>query len=364
MSAFSHLLSLAIFSGVSCAGAGFARETLDLYFIDARLGNAVLVVTPAGEAMLIDAGPAGSDITARILAAMQDAGVKQLDHVVVSHYHWDHFGTIPELAQKVPIRNYVDHGASPWEERDPYWQPQITKQYVATRDKGKHMAVAPGDPIPLKGAEVMVVASGGGALKRPLPGAGGDNPACWLAGMRAENRTEDGESVAVVVSFGQFRFADFGDLTWNNSVRLFCPENKVGPVDLYLITHHAMSMDDDMVGAEEGSSACCPPAEVYGLRPRVAILSAPEAYIFELGTPEAFQRVRLMAGLEDIWQTHYQGQGGDKNNAPEAFIACPYGDDCQGGDWIKVSAREDGSFTVTNKRNGFTKTYPARERSR
>jgi len=347
----------------------FATGTLDFYFINSDVGNIVLVVTPAGQSMLLDAGPPEKRYLDRILAAIKDAGVKQIDYVVISHYHWDHYGTIPALAEKVSLRNYVDHGpnvelkegdeaklAAGGSTRNKQYD-----NYVKVRNKGNHIVAKPGDRLPLEGVDVQVVASAGKVLSAPVKGGGGPNPACWLTKLFGECEQEDAQSLGVLVEFGKFRFIDMGDLPWNVSYRLFCPENKIGPVDLYLITHHALSLEKEACGEAEESASACPPCEVYGLRPRVAILSAAEDYITRLSTPRAWQTVRLSPGLQDIWQLHYQAQGGPHNNAREQFIACFNAATSKGGDWIKASAEADGSFTVTNKRNGFTKTYPARK---
>jgi beta-lactamase superfamily II metal-dependent hydrolase len=340
----------------------FAAGTLDVYVINVDHGNAVLVVTPAGQSMLLDAGPPGKVYVDRILAAIADAGVKQIDYSVVSHYDWDHFATLPELVKTVPIRNFVDHGPelkkddaakSGSGKRNP-----LLENYLKVRATGNHIVPVPGDKIPLTGVDVQVVSCAGKVLSAPLKGGGGPNPACWLTDLVAENEEEDALSVGVLIEFGKFRFIDLGDLTWNMSYRLFCPENKIGTVDLYLITHHGLSYTQQAVGEAQASARSCPPCEVYGLRPRVAILTAGEDYVARLSTPAAWQRIRLSPGLEDIWQTNYQAQGGAQNNAPEQFIACLNVATSKGGDWIKASAKADGSFTVTNQRNGFTKQYP------
>ncbi|MCX7016492.1 MAG: MBL fold metallo-hydrolase [Candidatus Sumerlaeota bacterium] len=347
------------------------RETFDLYVLNVDLGNAVLAVSPSGQSMLLDAGPPGEQYTNVILAAMKDAGVDRIDHVVISHYDWDHYGTIPELAEKVPILHYVDHGSNEELDKDPaVSQPHAARRnpqyeaYIKAREKGSHTAAKPGDKIPFEGVEATVVASGGRVLSAPVKGGGGFNHAGWLTERIADNTEEDQQSVGVLLEFGQFRFIDLGDLPWNLSCKLFLPENKVGPVDLYLITHHALSPVKESIGGQRQSAAACPPCEVYGLRPRVAILSCNEDYVTRLATPEAWQRVRLSPGLEDIWQTHYQAQGGPDNNAPEEFIVSlnAFHDEERG--WIKVSAERDGSFTVANKRNGFAKRYPAGKKSR
>ena len=348
-----------------------AAPTLDIYFIDVDHGNAVLVVSPSGESMLLDSGPSGRLYTERILATMKAAGVKQIDYFVVSHYHWDHFGAIAELASRAPVLNFVDHGPNVEADRSPefyrFWG--ITKQhpdydsYVKTREKGKHVVAAPGDRLPVKGVDAMVVTSAGRVLNKPLDavGAGIPSPGCFMTGERIDNEVEDGQSVGLLLSFGKFRFIDLGDLTWSISYRLFCPENKVGQVDLYMMSHHGLTIDKEAQGPALWSASSDSPAEVYGLHPRVAVLSAGEDYVGRMATPEAWQTTRSSPGLEDIWELHYQAQGGAQNNSDEKFIACPNVNDCQGGTWIKVSAERDGSFTVTNKRNGFSKRYPARK---
>ena len=346
---------------VGCSLLTAAGKTLDIYFINPEDGNAVLVVSPSGESMLLDSAVPMEQSAIRILAAMQAAGVKQIDYLVTSHYDADHFGTVKMLAEKVRIVNFVDHG--------PPLHPESSEKnpvyinYVKEREKGKHIVPEPGDKIALKGVDVQVVTNQGRVLPEASASAVAPNPACWMTHLKDENGDEDSQSLGVLLTFGKFRFIDLGDLTWNVSYRLFCPSNKVGPVDLYMITHHGLSLDKEAVG-KLSTVSCCNPAEVYGLHPRVAILSSGEDYKIRVSTPEGWQTVRHSAGLEDIWQIHDLAQGGKANNAPEPFIACYNTVDCQGGDWIKVSAAEDGSFTVTNKRNGFSKQYAARKESR
>jgi competence protein ComEC len=359
---FAKCLVLAAFA--ICCTSLFAAGKLELYFINPEDGNAVLMVSPSGESMLIDSAVPMEKSATRILDAMRAAGVKQIDYLVTSHYDNDHFGTVKMLAEKVPILNFVDHG--PPLHPDSSNKNPVFINYAKEREKGKHIVPESGEGIGMKGVDVRVVTNQGRVLQEPLAGLGistAPNPACWMTHLQDENHDEDSQSLGLFITFGKFRFIDLGDLTWNVSYRLFCPFNKVGPVDLYLITHHGLSLDKEAVG-ELSSVTCCNPAEVYGLHPRVAILSSGEDYKIRISTPEGWQTVRHSAGLEDIWQIHYQAQGGMDNNAPEPFVACYNTVDCQGGDWIKVTAAEDGSFTVTNKRNGFTKTYAARKDGR
>jgi competence protein ComEC len=347
--------------------SAFAAKTLDIYFIDVDHGNAVLIVTPSGRTLMFDTGQPGEPYVNRILAAMQQAGAKQLDYVVISHYDWDHYGTVPALAAKIPILNYVDHGPNVRESQTPEQRARdsggaprdpIFQAYTKTREKGNHIVAKPGDRIPIDGVDLRIVASGGKLLLEPLPGAGASNPACATTTPRTDDATEDGQSVARLIVYGNFRFADFGDLTWNKSYRLFCPDNLVGAVDAYVITHHGISMDLSANGVWEWGYSSAPPAEVFGLHPRVAFLLAGEDFVGRVSTPEAWQRVRKSPGLEDIWQVHYVGEAGPENNAPEKFIANMNTVDDKAA-YIKLSAEADGSFTVTNSRNGYAKHYPA-----
>jgi competence protein ComEC len=346
----------------------FAAKTLDIYFIDAEVGNAVLLVTPSGQAMMLDTGQPGQAFVDRALKVIELAGVRQLDYVVISHYHWDHYGTVPGIAGKIPILNFVDHGrnvdigATP-EYRERYGgsgSNPIFEAYAKAREKGHHIVAKPGTRLPMKDIDVRILTSAGDVLEEPLPGAGAPNPACAQTPIRTDDESEDGQSVSKLITFGKFRYADFGDLTWNKSYRLFCPDNLVGTTDLYLITHHAISQDYKGAGPWEWGRASAPPAESHALHPRAAILSSREDYIGRVATSEAWRDTRSSPGLEDIWQLHYQAQGGKLYNAPEQFIANMSTVDDR-ANYLKVSVELDGSFTITNSRNGFAKRYAARK---
>jgi hypothetical protein len=353
---------------VLAGSPGFAAKTLDIYLIDGDLANAVMIVTPSGQAMMFDTGQAGEKYVTRIQAAMKQAGVKEFEYVVVSHYHWDHYGTVAELAKRVPIRHFVDHGPNVDLDREPEHyakygggtrDPQY-EEYARTIAKGDHIVVKPGDRIPITGIDVQVVTSAGEQILEPLPGAGQPNPACAITNPRTDDESEDGQSVGKVLTYGKFRYVDLGDLTWNKAYRLFCPVNLVGTTDAYLISHHADSHQMKESGFWNWGRSSAPPAEVLALHPRVAFLSAAEDYIGRVSDDsEAWLVTRNSPGLEDIWQNHFQSQGGKELNAPEQFIANMHSVNDQGF-YIKLSAEPDGSFTVTNSRNGFTKKYPVR----
>jgi beta-lactamase superfamily II metal-dependent hydrolase len=312
-----------------------AASTLDIYFVDVEGGQATLIVTPSGESMLVDTGWPGHDgrDADRIMAAAKEAGIRQIDYLVVTHYHGDHVGGVPQLAEHIPIVHFVDHGPN----SDP--RRHLFEPYAKLREKGKHIVVKPGDRIPLEGAIVQVMASDGETLHKE---AGQPNPLCRASSPRDDDRSENARSVGFWLRFGQFSFLDLGDLTWNKEIKLACPVNAIGRVDVYLTTHH-------------GSGTSGPPAIVHALRPRVAIMNNGAK---KGGSPGAWRIVRNSPGLEGLWQLHHAVAGGKDNNSPEKYIA-NLEEDCD-GHWLKLSARKDGSFRVTNGRNGYEKTYKYR----
>lgn len=338
--------------------------TLDFYFMDVEAGNATLIVTPSGKAILIDGGsqrPAGRN-AGRFFSLAKRLGIKELEYLLVTHYHDDHYGATPEISRGIRVVNWADHGPNAEHGKDAAWQKhwqigvdeRLYAEYLKAQGNSRHVVLRAGDRFAAGEVSVDVVNSAGEVIATPLGGAGEPTPYCAATPLRSEDETEDGQSIGVVITFGRFRYASLGDLNWNRSRKLFCPENLIGPVDVYLTTHHGMSIDRGTSEIRWGRS-CCPEAEVHGLRPRVAILNSGERY-HRLGTPRAWQVVRNSPELEDFWQLHYVADGGKDNNVHERFIANLSAENCQ-GHLIKLSTSADGSFTVTNGRNGFTRSY-------
>jgi beta-lactamase superfamily II metal-dependent hydrolase len=368
--------ALALFAtlGVAITQAEEAAKTLDIYCIDisASVGNATLIVSPSGETLLLDAGPPRSE--PRTLDVIKQAGVQQIDYLVNTHFCADHFGATAALAQQVPIRHFVDHGRSVEYQRDddwwkarrgPWFKPAMGKDkdalyetYLKALEKGRHIEVKAGDVVPVQGLDVRVLCANGKVLSEPLPGAGQSNPAGQGVDHRADDDAEDGQSIGILVQHGKFRFCFLGDLTWNVEHALFYPRNLVGTVDAYIITHHAQSLPKSLGDYYFGLSAC-PKSEVFGLSPRVAILSL-GSFGHRVGTSDAIDMVRSCPSVEDVWQTELIREGGEKDhNSSENFCA-NLGGRQERTRYIKISARPDGSFDVTNSRNGFTKHYPPR----
>lgn len=359
---FTRLISLVITFLISPAGAGSqepSAPTLDIYFVDTEGGQATLFVTPSGESVLVDTGNPGDRDTDRILATLAEAGVEQLDHLVLTHYHRDHVGGIPELARRIPIRHYVDHGPSvETNERTGAFE----RSYAELHGVARRTVVRPGDRLEIPGLDWEIVSAAGAVLPSARPGAGQANPSCDAEGARAVATDENGQSVGSVISFGEFRTIDLGDLLIAQELDLVCPLNRIGTVDLYITSHHGL--------ATSGSRAL-----VHALRPRVAVMNNGSR---KGGSVEALRILHETPGLEDLWQLHWSHHGGIELNAPGLFIAnldepaalaaVVAAQTAQGqpephegpAHVVKVSAWRDGSFTVTNTRNGFSRSYPAR----
>jgi beta-lactamase superfamily II metal-dependent hydrolase len=332
------LLRVLFTLALAACAASAARKSLDVYFIDVEGGQATLYVSPSGQSMLVDAGWPGFNgrDADRIVQAARDAGVKQIDYLVITHYHTDHVGGVPQLAERLPIRTFVDHGPSFESGKN---AEGLYASYLEARKKGKHLPVKAGDQIPVKGIEVNVVTAAGDRILAPLAGGGGANALCAAFQPKQEDKSENARSVGNIVAFGKVRLINLGDLTWNKEQDLVCPSNLLGTVDIYLSTHH-------------GLSASGPEVLVHALRPRVAIMNNGAK---KGGSPEAWDVIRKSPGLQDIWQLHFALAGGKDHNAPDSFIANT-DPNCE-GKWIKLSVQQDGTFTVTNSRNGYSKTY-------
>ena len=326
-------LLLALFPFLCCA------QSLRVYAIDVEGGKATLYVSPSGESMLVDAGYDGfKDRDAnRIAAAARDAGIKQIDYLVLTHYHKDHMGGVRQLAAKIPIGTFVDHGATFETKKD---VTDLYNTYVAIRKKHTHVVVHAGDAIPVKGLDIRVVTAAGQAIASALPGGGHPNPLCADFKKIEPDSGENAHSIGFVLTYGNFRLVDLGDLYWNQEFDLACPANKLGTVDVYMSTHH-------------GKKTSGSPAMVDALHPKAAIMNnGPETG----ASVEAWQTLHDAPGSPDIWQLHYAKSNGPERNAQEAMIANLHQDDCAGS-WIKLTAHADGTFEVRNGRNGFGKQY-------
>jgi beta-lactamase superfamily II metal-dependent hydrolase len=320
-------------------GALAKAKPLRIASIDVEGGQATLIVSPAGQSMLVDTGWPGFEgrDAGRIVAEAKSAGIRRIDYLVITHYHRDHVGGVPQLAERMKISTFVDHGPNQ-EDSD------VTREDFAAYQKviahAAHVELRPGDGLPMKGLVVQVMTAAGEHIGGPLPGAGAANSNCGQEPEPPEDSSENARSLGILITYGKFRFIDLGDLTKKKEMELMCPNNPVGTVDLFLVSHH---------GLDQSNSK----ALVWGLHPRVAIMNNGA---HKGGSPEAWQTVHDSPGLEDLWQLHYAAAGGQEHNVAENFIANP-DEKADAGYSIRVRAKPDGTFTVINSRNHYQKTY-------
>ena len=326
--------------GLTGLAAG-AKSTLDIYFVDVEGGQATLLVTPKKESLLVDAGwPGFNNRDAnRIAAVAKKAGLSKIDYVMITHYHRDHVGGVEQLAATIPVGTFVDHGKNTETGKA---AEELSASYEKAMGKSKHLVLKAGDRIPIKELDITAVSARGEAVARNLTGGGAPNPLCAAAPKKESDPTENARSLGIHVRFGKFRFLDLGDLTWNKELELVCPNNRLGPVDVYLTTHHGMD-------------ASGPAAIVHSIAPRVAIMNNGAK---KGGAVPAWQVIKASPGLEDLWQVHFALGGGKDNNVAEEMIANV--DEACKGYGLMVSAERNGAFSVTNERNSKTKQYAAR----
>lgn len=309
-----------------------AAKNLELFFIDTEGGQATLVVSPAGQAMLIDTGYAGygGRDANRIAEAAKLAHVKRIHVLFLTHYHQDHAGGVKNLLEVLPVESFWDHGPGADDPKS------VASDYFKVVGASPRTVYKPGDKVPIKDLDVTVVMAAHKHIETP----GEPNPFC--AGLKPKNDEsgENPQSGGLIVQFGKFRFGDLGDNLWNEELALLCPQNRVGKLDLLLTPHHGTHVS---------------PVADYAMAPRVVIMNNGAT---KGGKPEAYQMWRGMQGLEDLWQLHFATAGGKEGNSPDPFIA-NIDERCE-GKYLRVTAREDGSFTIYNPRNKYTKIYAAK----
>ena len=335
-----HLTAALAAAAVFVAGVQ-AASTLDIYFIDVEGGQSTLLITPAGQSLLIDTGYAGFDNRDpnRIIAAARDARVTRLDYLLITHFHEDHAGGAVEVAKRLPVATFVDYGEPI--QKDNKFTPAAFAAYAAVRARGASLHPRPGDKLALTGVEAEVLSAGGAVLSRPTQRtAGVRNPACATLGKQPELEGENPRSIGIRVTFGSFTFLDLGDLPGANLAALACPNNLLGHADVYLVPHH-------------GNKDTAIPAVLAPVSPRVAILNNGAT---KGGDPAAFKTLHNATGIEGVWQLH-RSQNKGAANFPDAFIANFDEGAKDGGAWIKISAQSNGAFSVTNGRTGATTSY-------
>jgi competence protein ComEC len=329
-----------LFAGLT---AQAATPDLRVYFIDVEGGQSTLFVTPTGESLLIDTGWPGNNgrDADRIVAAAKSAGISKIDYLLLTHYHVDHTGGVPQLADRIPVGTFIDHGAN-IETTGPTAKIYADYQQVLASGKSKHMVARPGDVLPITGMKVTVISSDGNAIDHSLPGGGETNQYCNTAEDKPHDATENSHSLGVLIDFGKLKILDLGDLTWDKEMAFMCPVNRLGHVDILVVSHH-------------GLNASSSHALVDGVHPRVAIMNNGAT---KGGSPQVIDEVLKSPGLETLWQLHYSEQGAAEHNTATEYIANPHGPDQ--GSYFMLTASAKGSFTIYNSGTKQTKDYAAK----
>jgi beta-lactamase superfamily II metal-dependent hydrolase len=408
-------MSIIVLGAGVFAGQGTSTKPLEIWVVDVEGGKAAIYRSPTGQTAMIDTGFPGARDLDRITGALADAAIKQIDFLISTHYHVDHIGNLLELAKRIPIATFVDHGptvegpsvaqVAPGPDEIPVTKSReqiegFQAAYAELHGKAKHLVVKPGDRMPITGLDWRIVTAGGKVLKTPaLPGGGKPNALCAnftpMAGTAGLVDPDDAQSVGSVVILGQFRALDFGDLWRTKELDLMCPNNPIGTIDLYFASSH-------------GAIASGSLPFVHGLQPRVALMQNGTR---KGGAPGPMQTMLSSPGLEALWQMHWSYNALLEQNSPGLYIAniedmptiagvltapprgrgpapapppaaaAPPAADGQPpapppaagrgnatghvpAYLLKVTAYADGSFTITNTRNGFNKTYAPRSAAR
>lgn len=302
-----------------------------------------MIVSPAGESVLIDAGSAGERDAARIVAAAQELGLQRIDHLVVTHFHSDHFGGVPDLAAKLPVGTIYEHDRAsiPDNEKGDKARIRYDEFKGPTRKR-----IVPGMALPLRqtpGAQKLIIRFLG-TEKQFGPPVGKANPACAAKIEKPADTTDNQNSVVTLVTYGGFRFFDGGDLTWNTEAALVCPRNRVGTVDLLQSNHHGVDISNN-------------PVLVSALDPTVAVVNNGARKGGESGT---LATLKKLPNLQGLYQVHRNVRLPDTENAAADHIANK--DETCAGAPVAASVAIDGkSYTLTVPSTGHSASYKIRK---
>jgi beta-lactamase superfamily II metal-dependent hydrolase len=313
---------------------------LDIYWIDVEGGAATLLVTAAGESVLIDSGNPGHRDPDRIArVARRNAGINRIDHLITTHYHSDHFGGAALLSEMIPIINVWDNGD--FEKQTEFPSSEYTKFNAKQRHQiaiGQNIPLAQMDgqttPLSLRclGARQKVVAA---------DDASKPNERCGKNEVRPEDPSDNANSVVMLLSFGEFDFLDTGDLTWNREFNLVCPVNRVGQVDVFQASHHGLDVSNN-------------PVLIESIAPHVAVINngATKGCM-----PMMFAALKETKSVQAIYQMHKNLRPNEATvNTSDDFIANLEGE-CKGSH-IHLSVNPDGkSYEILIDATDHKKTY-------
>jgi competence protein ComEC len=327
------IAGLALMAVPLFAAPASAANSLDIYFVDTEGGAATLIVSPAGESTLIDCGNPGERDAERIYRTAKQAGLKQIDNLIITHWHFDHYGGVEALAKRMPIKRFYDHGIPAVSTDDPTNFPKLIAAYKAA-SQGASKQLNPGDEVPLaqSGPTPLhlrcLVARGETIPDKP---GGPQNGLAKTNKPKPVDTSDNARSLGFLLTFGNFRFIDLGDLTWNIEYKLVAPTDKIGLIDVYQSTHHGLDLSNN-------------PVLIRTVRPYVAIYNnGPH----KGGSPALTATLRDIGSLQAIFQLHRNLDAKPEENAPADLIANSEPEATCKGEGIKLSVAPDGnSYTV------------------
>lgn len=323
-----------------------SAQTLDITWVDVEGGAATLIVTPAGETVLVDTGNPGRRDPERIFKAVIAAGKRRIDHLVVTHYHGDHYGGAAPLSELLPIGTVYDNAEFAGMPEKP---DKVYREFKCD----KRVQINPGDKLPLKKAdeakslpfEIVCLGTRQTFIEPPVKGPA-NAKVCEASVPKERDGSDNANSVVLLVKFGEFRFFDGGDLTWNQEAKLVCPNNLIGKVDVYQTTHHGLDASNN-------------PLVLRTIEPRVAIMNN--------GTtkgcmPEVFSNLKEQKSIEAIYQMHKNLRpDGALNNAPDEYIA-NLEKECQ-ANTIQLSVSADSArYTVSIPATGHSRKFDTKSK--
>jgi competence protein ComEC len=330
------------------ASAGRSDRTLDIYWIDSEGGGSTLIVTPAGESVLIDAGNPGTRDAGRIQEASKIAGLERIDHLITTHFHVDHFGGAATLSQLIPIGVVHDNGIPEHnpDGGDDAWFLTNIKPYREF-PSAKREVIKPDDTIPLQqtaGTAPLSLRCLAAKQQFTLRPAGTTpNPLCATSKPKDKDTSDNANSIVSLLQFGDFKFFDGGDLSWNIEAALVCPTNRVGTVDVYQVNHHGLDASNN-------------PLLIQSLAPTISVMNNGST---KGCNAETFATLRSTPSIQTMYQMHRNIRADSENNTANEFIA-NLDANCT-GNYVKLSVDPSGkSYTVTIPANHYRRTYQTR----